>query len=1215
MKEKVWRSKGAVFFSILIVLLPFAQFFINGLTAIALTNDSESNVRQLFDNEYGKASLSYQTNENEIIWQLNIDKESATKATQFLFSLKDKENKSILPTLSEKNQATDHFTVISKETEKDYATVFERKPSNTDKNYKIEFSTPIVSALTFKVAFNAASDQTNEQKTLFTKEYPISIKENDGTQTSTEETVTSATKESNDGSSTESSATGEETTSEVKDLGDADEATVNSAKKDAEKKYEETGVPQKITRSAALSETPNSNGSTPKYNNISYSYPEKNPENSPLGILVNDAVKDPNNQNLNDVNILNNITNFNYDKNNSDEDNLRYQDHGGSVEINGNTYDAHTYLHKSIKETNTQGLFDVTIKVKGDSYNPPKPLDIVLVFDKSYSMYSNHRIDKAKDAANSFIDSMLKANLDENQKPYENPPINISIVTFDTVAEQKTLLTADKEALKKQIRNIPGQNGSWGGNTNLQAGIIVGGEVLDTGRKDVDKVMVVLNDGAPSQTYVASSIDTSKKIPILQQDDITEPESLPGGYVRFPVREYPGILTDFKGINIVRDEKTQLLSLGSPSKGPGFHLYNKDSSNTYDKKDVKTPFQSYEIKTGTVTDVVNDHIWPTISQAKIEQSKGTTIYALGIELTKDEKNGNGVVLNSGKGYVPTMSSTKQAINTLKNLATPSDTNAYYTSADNVDELSKKLQQVSDDINKTINKGVIVDQLSKNVIYQPGTIKAVVKTKEGETTPKPQVENEKIEEQLKEPAKISLGDLTLGKNETATITYQVRINTERPDFQPDYFYLVDDPSLPPTLQPLGDRNTKLPFPIQSVKAPGVSLNVTKNWVEENSDSSIRPENITFKVSRSEGVNKDTYPFDDRSIKLSGTKTDSSWSKKDISKVQDSAGNDYYLPRFNNKGENFSYSLEEVDISGYKATNSIVNGVSNNGKNSFEFEFTNTLKTVNLNLEKKSETGQVLEGTQFDLMKDKTIIKKDLVTSNSGRLVLENLTPGKYTLAETKSTSGYSIDGLKINFEVTSQMKVVLSEPKDDRVSQSEDGLTLTIINHLKPFDLDLTKIDSFTGKPIEGAVFSLSDSIDNPKITITSSPTDKNGKIKLNFNETLPALLAGKTYYLKEETAPGGYKKLSGYFELNIDKSGKAAVAYVGNDYSSKIEPIVSLNSEENVNTITFPIENESKVPLPATGGIGVWLIYGAGITALIVGVGYYFLRNKSKGEA
>ncbi len=261
MKKNVWKSKWSVFFSVLIVLLPFAQFFIKGFTAIAFTNDGESNTQQLFDSKYGKASLSYQTKKSKIIWQMNVDKKAAEKATLFLFSLKDKENKSILPTLSEENQATDLFRVISKETEKDYATVFERKPSNTDKNYKIDFSTPVVSGLTFKVAFNAASNPTNEQKTLFTKEYPISIKENDGTQASTEETRTSTTKESNDTSSTESSSTSEESTSEVKNLGDADEATVNSAKKEAEKKYAETGVPQRITRSAAVSASDSSAGS------------------------------------------------------------------------------------------------------------------------------------------------------------------------------------------------------------------------------------------------------------------------------------------------------------------------------------------------------------------------------------------------------------------------------------------------------------------------------------------------------------------------------------------------------------------------------------------------------------------------------------------------------------------------------------------------------------------------------------------------------------------------------------------------------------------------------------------------------------------------------------------------------------------------------------------------------------------------------------------
>ncbi|MGC3362508.1 LPXTG cell wall anchor domain-containing protein [Enterococcus faecalis] len=50
------------------------------------------------------------------------------------------------------------------------------------------------------------------------------------------------------------------------------------------------------------------------------------------------------------------------------------------------------------------------------------------------------------------------------------------------------------------------------------------------------------------------------------------------------------------------------------------------------------------------------------------------------------------------------------------------------------------------------------------------------------------------------------------------------------------------------------------------------------------------------------------------------------------------------------------------------------------------------------------------------------------------------------------------------------------------------------------------------------------------------------------------------------------------------------------------------------NVITFDVINKPKILLPSTGGIGVWLIYGTGALALIVASGYYFLRNKSKGE-
>lgn len=1180
------------------------------MTAIALTKDKEKNEQQLFDNEYGKASIQYQIKENHVDWQINIHKNDNKGPTRLTYSLQDVKDKAvILPTTVKDDQSSGNlFEVKTDKSIADYGQVVEKEVSTAIKNDQIKFTTPVVSEVNLKVSLNTKTDNKAEE-VGFSKEYPITlVKANVTESTTIQSSLASSTVESTATSSSE--ATKESTSGDVTNLGDADEATVDSAKKEAEKKYAETGRPQTITRSAAVADKPISNGAQPKYKNISYDYPAENPENSPMGTYVNDSMKDPGNSNLTDVKILKNVVNYNYTTNNADKDELRYQDHGGDVELNGNTYEAHTYLHKSIKETSTQGLFDVTLKVKGDSYNPPKPLDIVLVFDKSYSMYSNNRINAAKDAALKFVDSMLKANLDENNKPYATPPINISLVTFDTSANQKTILTDTKKTLDDEINAIPGQNGSWGGNTNLQAGIIVGGKVLDTGRTGVDKVMVLLNDGAPSQTYVAKGIDTTKKIPILQNDNISKPVSTSEGYVRFPVRDYPGILTDFQGVNVTGDGKNKMYSLDAPEKGPGFHLYDKNSSDSFDRKDVKDQFQSYKIQAGEVTDVVNDHIWPTISQAKLEQSKGTTIYTLGIELTGDEKNPNGVKL-TGKGDVPTLSTPNQAINTLKNLATPSDTNAYYTSVNNVGELSKTLQGVSDDINKTINKGTIVDQLSENVIYQPGTIKTEVKTKIGTTHPTPSLVNDSIEDQLtKGPTKISLGNLTLGKDETATITYQVRINTERPDFQPDYFYLVDNPDSPPTLQPLGDRLTTLPFPIQSVKAPGVKLNIKKNWVEANGDSSLRPDSIKFGVSRkADGSNETEYPFKERYFKLSGKKTQNSWSQTDITQVQDENEKSYYLPQFNNVGNDFIYSIDEKEIPGYEMTNQ-------SKEDDNLFEFTNTLITVNLKLQKKGEDGKGLIGTHFSLskiIKSKPVNSKNLVTEDDGKLDLGNLTLGIYQLLETQASEGYQNDGLEINFEVTSTGDInLLESPSLVTLSKDKDeGFILTIINHLKPFNLDLTKVDSITNEPIAGAIFSLADNAEF-KNAVTSEPTDEKGKIK--FGDKLATLQADKTYYLKEETAPEEYNKLTGYFEIKIDLSG-ATVDYVGDTSYPAIKPSVSLGAEEENNTITFSIENKPKVPLPATGGMGVWLIYGTGALAIIVAGGYYFLRNKSKGEA
>ncbi|EOT43943.1 VWA domain-containing protein [Enterococcus dispar] len=474
MKEKVWRSKWSVFFSILIVLLPFAQFFVDGLTAIALTNNGESNIQQLFDNEYGKASLSYQTKENKIIWQMNVDKKAAEKATRFLFSLKDKKNKSILPTLSEENQATDLFTVISKETEKDYAAVFEREPSNTNKNYKIEFSTPLVSALTFKVAFDAASDQTNEQKTLFTKEYPISIKENDRTQASTEETMTSATKESNDASSTEISSTSEESTSEVKNLGDADEATVDSAKKEAEKKYDETGVPQKITRSAAVS---SKSLKTKTYANI-----------PPVYINENGTYPKSYWETIKNGNVRNHPGNIDGSSNWRENGSNKYN---SFIEYGGTGDNSDFAISKYAEET-SQGLFDVYLNIRGNVQKEITPIDIMLVVDWSGSMNENNRLGEVKSGISQFINTLDNSGISDK--------INIGYVGYSSPGYlNKTIDLQSFNKVKQQIKEFTPTKSSGG--TFTEKALRDAQNQLEKENPEHKKIIVLLTDGVPTFSY------------------------------------------------------------------------------------------------------------------------------------------------------------------------------------------------------------------------------------------------------------------------------------------------------------------------------------------------------------------------------------------------------------------------------------------------------------------------------------------------------------------------------------------------------------------------------------------------------------------------------------------------------------------------------------------------------------------------------------------
>lgn len=92
--------------------------------------------------------------------------------------------------------------------------------------------------------------------------------------------------------------------------------------------------------------------------------------------------------------------------------------------------------------------------------------------------------------------------------------------------------------------------------------------------------------------------------------------------------------------------------------------------------------------------------------------------------------------------------------------------------------------------------------------------------------------------------MNVTNLNLGKDQEVQIHYQVHINTETQDFQPEHWYQMNGRT---TLTPRGDeQDTKVDFGIPSAKAPGIKLTINKVW--NNLPGVKPPEKVNFQVSR-------------------------------------------------------------------------------------------------------------------------------------------------------------------------------------------------------------------------------------------------------------------------------------------------------------------------------------------------------------------------------
>lgn len=174
---------------------------------------------------------------------------------------------------------------------------------------------------------------------------------------------------------------------------------------------------------------------------------------------------------------------------------------------------------------------------------------------------------------------------------------------------------------------------------------------------------------------------------------------------------------------------------------------------------------------------------------------------------------------------------------------------------------------------------------------------------------------------------------------------------------------------------------------------------------------------------------------------------------------------------------------------------------NQEETIELQKTNTIIPGSIILTKKdSKTNETLAGAEFELQDSEgKVLKKNLLTDETGKLVIKNLDPGNYQLVETNAPTGYEKDTEPVPFEIKKGQTETL---KIEKANQVVKGSVL------------LTKVDSESGKTLAGAVFELQD---------VKGKTIKNNLVTDTFGRLAIADLKPGSYQLVETKAPSGYK--------------------------------------------------------------------------------------------
>lgn len=793
-------------------------------------------------------------------------------------------------------------------------------------------------------------------------------------------------------------------------------------------------------------------------------------------------------------------------------------------------------IRKYAKETNTPGLYDVYLNVKGNTQQNVKPVDIVLVVDMSGSMESNswgtNRAGAVRTGVKNFLTSIQNSPLGNY--------VNVGLIGFSSpgyIGGESGYISVKlgKAGDASQQKAINGAlSPMFKGGTYTQIGLRQGSAMLNADISGNKKMMILLTDGVPTfsnkvinsewidGTLYGTNFGSSRDEPrdtaqLLLRLPHTWPYTWP--YALPYALPYP--YTDSSG-NIIYD--TWPATLGEARKA-------KDGRN----------------------EVRNE------------------VHVLGIQLD-DDRNDMGTYMTKEK-----IRQNMQLIASSPNL---------YEDADSADAVEAYLNNQAKDIIKkfnTVTDGTITDPIGTQ--FQYANNQATVTSVGKQTVPASELPSAAIQD-----GQLTVNHMNLGKDQEVQIRYQVRIKTEDAGFKPDFWYQMNGAT---TLTPNGDDpSNKVDFGIPSGRAPATTVYVQKQWRQLSNQSLPDTLNVTVQRKMADGS---LDPNWQQTLVL---KKADNWKASFTAPAYNNQGQSfsYVVKSEDASGIDLSSFISSQNMDQQTATLTLTNqqyGFQFQKKTTDGTDLSaDQLKAMQFKLTQYSDN------SFQQVSKTNAITSTDLQALAPGYYgIQEAAAPTGYQLDGTTylfqltSDGQWQYHGTKDN--VTSG-SVINGQQTLNPVGDKSDDFTVTG-NHQQI--LTLTKYDepkpSMTLRVIEqdnqsqylaGAAFTLQPSAGEAE-TITSSATSEGQAFATK-------LIADGTYTMSETKAPDGYQSNPAKIAIQVATTGKGATVRIDGEALKPGESKNGYTLAIDGSTITLQAINQPLAILPHTGGQGYQRLLG-----------------------